>query len=70
MILEAIVAPGTAMLASALVIHQLEITEGSLMVDWLSDFGRNGFIGGWVVLILSEAVRQGADLRDDQALTV
>lgn len=70
MIVEAIIAPGIAMSVSALVVNQLGVTGSSLMVDWLSEFGQHGLIGGWVILILSEAVRQGAELRDDQSLTI
>jgi hypothetical protein len=36
----------------------------------VSEFGQNSFISGWVVLMLSEGVRQGAELRADQTFTV
>lgn len=70
MILEAIIAPGIAAIVSTLVVNQLSVAKGTLTMDWMSEFGQSSFISGWVVLILSEAVRQGAELLDDQSLTV
>ena len=48
----------------------MEIAGAALTVNWFREFGQGGFISGWIVLILSEVFRQGAEMKQDQSLTI
>lgn len=70
LILEALFAPGASTLVSGMAIKGVETAGGELTVNWFRDFGQGGFFTGWIILILSEVFRQGAEMKQDQSLTI
>jgi hypothetical protein len=70
MVLESIVSPAIGATVSWLALQYTSASGVPLGVDWSSEFSQHGFLAGWVLVILSEALRQGAELRDEQSLTV
>jgi|GEM_PF-2662079 len=69
-ILEALFGPGASTLISWLAIKGLQTAGGELTVNWFRDFSQAGFVAGWIILILSEVFRQGAEMKRDQSLTI
>jgi hypothetical protein len=69
-LLEAVYAPGVSSLLTGRLLDDVAVPDAKLLVDWGSDLGSHNFVTGWIVLVLSEVFRQGAELRDDQAYTV
>jgi hypothetical protein len=70
MVLESVLTPAISALVSSLVLGHIASGEVPLGVDWSSGFSQHGFLAGWVLVILSAALQQGAELRDEQSLTV
>jgi hypothetical protein len=70
MIIEAIFGPGASAMISGLVIKNLQTVGGEVTVNWFRDFAQGGFFTGWIILILSEVFRQGAEMKQDQSLTI
>jgi hypothetical protein len=70
LILEAIFGPGAAVIVSKVALHGLDFTGGELTVNWFRDFGEGGFVSGWIILVLSEVFRQGAEMKREQSLTI
>ena len=70
LILAALFGPGASTLVSQMALRGMEIGGASLTVNWFREFGQGEFISGWIVLILSEVFRQGAEMQKDQSLTI
>lgn len=70
MILEALFGPGASAMISGLAIKSLQTAGGEMTVNWFRDFAQGGFFTGWVVIILSEVFRQGAEMKQDHSLTI
>lgn len=70
LVVEAVASPVAVYAMSRLAIGGVTVAGAPFAVDWKSEFDWTSFVGAWIVLILSEVFRQGADLRDDQSLTV
>jgi hypothetical protein len=70
LILESLFGPGASILISKLTLHGVDTVGGTLTVNWFRDFAQGGFVSGWIVLILSEVFRQGAEMKQDQSLTI
>lgn len=70
MIIERAFAPGASVLVSKAALQGLDFTGGNLSVMWFRDFGWGGFMAAWVVVVLSEVFRQGAELKREQSLTI
>jgi len=70
MLAESLATPLFAILLSRWIVAGLTAGGAPLGVDWGPEIDGASFATAWVVLILSEVFRQGADLRDDQTLTV
>lgn len=69
-ITESVYGTGVSALLTSRVIKGMELNGGQLHVDWTSEVGQASFITGWIILVLSEVFRQGAELQTDQSLTV
>jgi len=61
---------GQIVIVSKFVLHSLDFTGGELTVNWFREFNEGGFFSGWIILILSEVFRQGAEMKRDQSLTI
>lgn len=70
MVLESVVTPAISALVSSLMLSHVVSGEVRLAVDWSSGFSQHGFLAGWLLVILSAALQRGAELRDEQSLTV
>ena len=70
LIIEAIFGPGASTLIAKVALHGFDFTGGELTVNWFRDFASGGFFTGWIILILSEVFRQGADMKREQSLTI
>jgi hypothetical protein len=70
MILERLAAPGYSAIVSKIAMSGLDVPGATLRVSWFEDFGHGGIIAGWIVLILSEVFRQGAEMKREQSLTI
>jgi hypothetical protein len=69
-LLEAVYAPGISSLLTGRLLDAVVVPGAKLLVDWGTDLGGHNFVTGWIVLVLSEVFRRGAELREDQAFTV
>ena len=70
LILEALFGPGASTLIAGAALHGVESTGGSVDVNFFQEFGTGGLFTGWIVLVLSEVFRQGADMKREQQLTI
>jgi len=70
LLVESFYTPLFAILLSRWIVAGRTAGGAPLGVDWGLEIDGASFATAWVVLILSEVFRQGADLRDDQTLTV
>lgn len=70
LIAEAVIYPLWSIWTSQQILAGLTVGGMPLGVDWASEIDPTSFVSGWIVLILSEAFKQGARLRDDQSLTI
>ena len=70
LLVEAIYAPGISSALSQWLTGGLTFAGEPLRIDWRQSLGGAGLASAWIVLVLSEAFRQGADLREEQSLTV
>jgi len=70
LILEAIFGPGAAVIVSKVALQSLDFIGGELTINWFRDFSEGGFFSGWIILILSEVFRQGAEMKREQSLTI
>ena len=70
LLVEAIYAPGISSALSRWLTGGLTFGGEPLLVDWRQATGGTGLAAAWIVLVLSEAFRQGAELREEQSLTV
>ena len=68
--LESIVAPAIAAFVSTTMLAHIASGDVPLAVDWSSGFSQHGFLSGWILVILSAALQRGADLREEQSLTI
>lgn len=70
LLVEAIYAPGISSALSSWLTGDVTFGGEPLRIDWRQTFSSAGLGGAWIVLVISEAFRQGADLREEQSLTV
>lgn len=70
MILGSLYAPGASALLSHWVLPGVEAEGARLHVGWPGPGTGGDITTGWLMLIISEALRRGAELEEDQALTV
>lgn len=70
LIIESLFYGGASALITGMNIHDLNVTGSELTVHWFLEISHGGFISGWILLILSEVFRQGAEMKQDQSLTI
>ncbi len=70
MILLSVYFPALSIFTSFWLLEGLIESGNQLSVDWISEIEQGSFISGWILLTVSEAVRQGSELQDEQVFTI